>query len=126
MSQTALNDQLILAVTYHKVSEVKTCLEQGANPNYETFVGMAESERRNQPYTPLRLVMFCISDNLLEDADLRAHAEVAKLLIQHGAETKPAMELAESRYGKYNPAGGRNLFMQVWDVVAIADMHSGA
>lgn len=125
MSQS-LNDQLVDAVTYHRVDDVKRLLEKGANPNYETFIGMAESERKNQPYTPLRLVMFCISDCDLSDDGLIDFAEIARMLIQHGAETKPAMELAESRYGKYSASGERNLFLQVWDVVAIADMHSGA
>lgn len=122
----SLNEQLVEAVTYHKVDEVKRLLGYGANPNYETFVGMTESERKNQPYTPLRLVMFCISDCDLQDEGLRDFAEIARVLIQHGAETKPAMELAQSRYGKYSPSGERNLFLQVWDVIAIADMHSGA
>lgn len=121
-----LNDQLIEAVTYHRVSDVKRLLEQGADPNYETFTDVTGPERKNQPYTPLRLVMFCISDSLLEEADLHAHAEIAKLLIQFGAETKPAMELAQLRYGKYDPAGERTPFLRVWDVVAVADMHAGA
>lgn len=121
-----LNEELIEAVTYHRVADVKRLLEQGANPNYETFTGMPEAERKHQPYTPLRLVLFCISDSLLNDADLNAHTAIAKLLIQFGAQTKPAMELAQSRYGKYNPSGERTPFLKVWDVVAMADMHSGA
>lgn len=115
----SLNDQLIEAVTYHNVAEVTRLLEAGADPNYETFTGMKESGRQHQPYTPLRLVMFCISDSLLEDADIAQHAEVAKLLLRYGADPEPAMALAEQRYGKYDPQRQSRL-MPAWRVVAAA------
>jgi hypothetical protein len=118
MTELSLNEQLILAVTYHNVAETLACLERGADPNYDSLAGKTARERKNQPYTPLRLVMFCISDSLLEDNDLRAHAEVAKILLKFGADPKPAMELAEERYGKYNPDRGESLFMNVWHIVA--------
>jgi hypothetical protein len=123
---SALNDQLIEAVTYHRVDEVKRLLVQGANPNYEAPEDPLYPDRIFQPYTPLRMVMFRISDNDLPDDGLRDFAEIARQLIQYGAETKTAMELAELRYGRFDPSGEHDLFMQVWSVVAIADMHSGA
>ena len=119
MQPDSLNEQLIIAVTYHNVTEVLSCLERGADPNYDSHLGKTERERKGQPYTPLRVVMFCISDSLLEDQDLKAHAEVAKLLLKYGADPKPAMELAEERYGKYDPAAEGNLFMNVWHIVAV-------
>lgn len=121
MNSSSLNDQLIQAVTYHDVAEVLSCLEKGADPNYDSYAGKSAAEREGQPYTPLRLVMFCISDSLLEDRDLRQHAEVAKLLLKYGADPKPAMELAEQRYGKYERHKKSDLFMEVWDVLAEAD-----
>jgi hypothetical protein len=108
------------------VDEVKRCLEQGADPNFDSYEGQSPKQRKGQPYTPLRMVVFCISDCDLNDDGLCDFAAIAKLLIQHGAKTKPAMDLPELRYGKYNPAGERNLFLQVLDEIAVADMHSGA
>lgn len=121
-----LNEQLLQAVTYHRVADVKRLLEEGANPNYDSYSGKSESDREGQPWAPLRMVMFRISDNLLEEKALVEFEEVARLLIKYGADPKPAMELAEHRYGKYNPNGESDLFMKVWDVVAVADQHSNS
>jgi hypothetical protein len=63
--------------------------------------------------------MFCASDNLLEDDDLRELAAIAHLLLQHGADPRPAMEIAEHRYGKYNPQA-EGSFMEIWHVIASA------
>lgn len=122
----SLNDQLLDAVTYHRAAEVKRLLEQGADPNYTAYAKEWQENRDAQPWSPLRMVVFCISDNLLEEKDLEEFREVARLLIQYGASTGPAMQLAEKRYGKYSPAGERDAFLKVWDVIAIADQHSGA
>lgn len=121
MSQTALNDQLLLAVTYHKVDEVKTCLEQGADPNYDSHEGQAPKQRKGQPYTPLRMVVFRISDVDLPDAGLRDFAAIAKLLLKHGAHPNPAMDLSDMRYGKYNPVMENNLFLDVLKVISDAN-----
>lgn len=117
----SLHNQLIEAVTYHRVDEVKRLLEAGADPNYDSYIGKSARERKHQPYTPLRLVMFCISDSLLEDDGLRDFAAVARLLIERGADPEPAMQLAEERYGKYSAHKKGDLFMDVWDVVANAN-----
>ncbi|MNC97970.1 hypothetical protein D3C83_158010 [compost metagenome] len=66
------------------------------------------------------MVMFCISDNLLEDDDLKQFAEIAKLLLRYGADPKPAMQIAEERYGKYGPGFADSPFMDVWSIVANA------
>jgi hypothetical protein len=118
--------QLLDAVTFHRTDEVKTLLERGANPNYELPQDPLHPDTILQPRSPLTMVVFRISDNDLSDEGLLAFKHIAQLLIQHGAHTKAAMQLAEERYGKYNPGGERYLFLQVWDVIAIADMHSGA
>ncbi len=121
MTQAALNDQLLLAVTYHKVDEVKTCLEQGADPNYDSHEGQSPKQRKGQPYTPLRMVVFCISDADLLDDGLRDFAVIAKLLLKHGADPNPAMDLSEMRYGKYNPVMENNLFLDVLKIISDAN-----
>jgi hypothetical protein len=117
-----LNEALMEAVIYHRVAEVKKLLEQGANPNYYRATSENETNELHQPNTPLRLIMFCISDNLLEDKDLKDHAENAKLLLQYGADPKPAIALAESRYGKYVPEQFTkdNIFDEIYRIVATA------
>lgn len=117
MNQSDKNEALMEAVSFHNVKAVQAWLEKGADPNY---IKVYETEYpQNQPTTPLRMVMFCISDNLLEEDDLKQFAEVATLLLQHGADPEPAMQLAEIRYGKYDtyPENG---FMNVWHIVAKA------
>jgi hypothetical protein len=118
MESQNINEDLMEAVLFHNVKEVRKCLENGADPNYFKHIEPADLE---QPTTPLRCVMFCISDCLLKPDDLKEFAEVAKLLIKYGADPKPAMKIAESRYGKYEPGIMDNLFMEVWDIVANAD-----
>jgi hypothetical protein len=60
----------------------------------------------------------CISDSLLQDADLEQLAEVARLLLRHGADPRPGMQIAEERYGKYDPNLPASPFMDVWHIVA--------
>ena len=54
----------------------------------------------DQPTTPLKLVVFRISDCLLEDADLERFRSVAKLLINAGADRNEAISFAKHRYGE--------------------------
>ncbi len=116
------NKQLIKAISYGDIRRIQFLLENGADANYkipeEEYEGMVEY--KYQPYSPLRLVMFCISDALITDEELKEYIEIVKILIAHGADPKPAMELAEERYGKYNPTNEDSLFMDVWKVVADA------
>ncbi len=120
MNNQTKNEALMDAVSYHDLKAVEYCLEIGANPNYTHYKDEEEPNGYIQPTTPLRLVMFCISDNLLEEEDLRQFAEIASILIKHGADPKPAMQMAESRYGKYDPTAEKNQFMDVWSIVANA------
>lgn len=120
MSELQKSEALLHAVTHHKVDEVKRLLEQSADPNYDSSAGNPEEKRDGQPYSPLRMVMFRISDNLLDDHALKEFGEIAMLLIEHGADPKPAMELAEERYGAYNPNAQNSPFMEVWRIVAEA------
>ncbi len=120
MANHELNKALVYAVSTHDVWTVKDCLEKGADPNYYWPVEEYGIEDKYQPNTPLRLVVFAISDSMLEDNDLKAFAEIAKLLLEHGADPKPAMELAGWRYGKYDPHTASSPFMDVWHIVADA------
>jgi hypothetical protein len=122
----SLNAQLLNAVTFHRAEEVRRLLEQGADSNYDSCAGKSAAEKEHQPNTPLRMVVFCISDSLLNDDGLRDFKLIAQLLIQHGAHTRPAMELAEQRYGQHDITSERNPFSQVVDVIALADEHSRA
>ncbi|MEW6469987.1 MAG: hypothetical protein AB1458_13750 [Bacteroidota bacterium] len=110
-----INEALMDAVADCKMEEVKRCLEQGADPNYFRPVG----DNHMQPTTPLRLLMFRLSDSLLEDHHFPKLAEIAKLLLKYGADPKPALEIAEHRYGKYDPHA-KGPFMDVWHIIANA------
>src|SRR5687767_11749237 len=100
MEKQNKNEALMDAIAYHNIKAVQNCLETGADPNYTRYRDDEEPNGYIQPTTPLRLVMFCISDSLLEDSDLKQFAEIAKLLLRYGADPKPAMQIAEDRYGK--------------------------
>lgn len=111
------NENLMNAISEHDIASVKYHIEVGADPNYTRFRDDEEPNGYIQPTTPLRLVMFCISDPFLEDNHVEQFAEIAQVLLRHGADSKPAMQIAEARYGKYNPNAKGN-FMDVWHIVA--------
>ena len=94
------------------------CLAKGADPSYWQYPDDQETSGLMQPTTPLRMVMFRISDNDLTDEGLRTYAAIAKLLVEHGADARPAMDYAERRYGQYDPNAEPDLFMNVWHEVA--------
>jgi hypothetical protein len=43
-----------------------------------------------------------------------------RILVRHGADRRPAMEIAQWRYGAYDPNVPASPFMDVWHVVAAA------
>lgn len=118
MKKRNINEELMDAVSGYDLQAVKNCLESGADPNYTLFKDEVEPDGLIQPTTPLRLVLFRISDCMLDDYALKQFTKIAKLLLSYGADPKPAMQIAEARYGKYNPEAGESLFMDVWRVVA--------
>ncbi|MCP4459178.1 MAG: hypothetical protein GY816_14325 [Cytophagales bacterium] len=118
MENQEINDSLMEAVSNYNLEAVKECLEAGADPNYTKEWDGDYSSAIHQPTTPLRMVMFRISDNLLEDEDLIQFGKIATLLLQKGPNLKPALEIAESRYGKHKPNGVPSPFMDVWQIVA--------
>lgn len=96
-----INKKLTLAVAYIDPTAVMDFLEQGGDPNY-VREGDEPEETEYQPTTPLKLVMFRISDCMLEDSDLDDYAQIAKMLLMAGADPRPAIKLAEIRYGCYD------------------------
>ena len=102
MENKDLNEELMEAVTFFKADKVKKCLEKGADPNYCRFKDEDEPNGLIQPTTPLRMVMFRISDcDLHEVDDLKEYVKITNILLDYGADPKPAVEIAEDRYGKY-------------------------
>lgn len=54
----------------------------------------------DQPFTPLRLVVFRISDCCLTPAQTAAFRAIAELLVNHGADAVGAREYFIGRYGE--------------------------
>ena len=126
-----MNERLMEAVTRHDLDRVRELLATGADANYvrpllvcgdetdKPSPGGLIAHQLHQPTTPLKLVMFRISDCLLGDEELRTFAKIAHLLLRHGAAPAPAMVIAESRYGAYDKAAA-GAFAEVWHIVARA------
>ena len=99
----SLNDQLMRAVSDYDVDDVKRCLAQGADPNYlDQWEGYQEQPEW-QPNTPLRMVVFRISDSMLEDEHLELFLKITHLLLEAGSNPVPALQLSELRYGAFGP-----------------------
>ena len=103
MDNNNLNEELMEAVTYFKTDKVKECLERGADPNYCRFRDEDGPNGLIQPTTPLRMVLFRISDCDLNDDNLKEYVKITKMLLDSGANSGPAIEISESRYGEYKP-----------------------
>ncbi len=99
-NETTIHEALIVAVEDFDLEKVKECLAKGADPNYARVYEC--DNPLDQPDTSLRMVVFRISDCMLEEEGLKTYVEIARTLILHGADPIPAIQLAESRYGKYN------------------------
>jgi hypothetical protein len=54
---------------------------------------------------------------MIGNKELEVDAKVASLLLDFGADAQSAMELAENRYGKFNPEEEETLFSKVVRVV---------
>jgi ankyrin repeat protein len=120
MKELSPSEQLMHAIANYQAGVVQELLEKGADPNFYYDLPEYRESPQHQPTTPLRLVVFRISDSLLEDSELEKFSEIAKLLLMAGADPKPAMELAEIRYGKYDPTRESGPFMNVLHIIAHA------
>lgn len=96
-------EELFRAIEALDVSKVEELLINGADANAIHPIYYTYPDWDHQPYAPLRLIVFYLSDSLLELEDYDKLYEIAILLLSYGADPKKAIELAESRYGKFNP-----------------------
>ena len=125
MTKEEFNELLRDAIIDRNINEVTRLLKLGADPNYqlpeETY--KETGEYKAQPYSPLRLVIFIISDSLIGDEELAKDARIAALLLEYGADAKSALQLAEDRYGKYDPKMEITPFSKVIRIVKDAEKH---
>ncbi len=119
--QTDINLDLVEAISEHDVVSVRRCLQGGANPNFTWDHDMDSNADSSmlQPTTPLSLVMFRISDCLLDVGELFQYYEIAKMLLENDADPEPALHLAMQRYGIYkkseNPSGFDDIYRLVYE-----------
>lgn len=121
METKSISRQLFDAVGNLDLEKVKETLELGADPNYfeesyKTVTYHPSVTWRNQPYTPLRMVIFRSSDCMLEDEDQETLAKIAKLLLDYGATPESALEYAKQRYGRFT----RDVRFLAWRVIHAA------
>ena len=110
-----LDLQLMDAVTYRRVEEVKQLLDQGANPNF--YYDKFDYDLEAQPTTPLRAVVFSISDALLTDKDLEQFIPIVKMLLEYGADPEPAKNLSNKRYGLFKLSDRTDAFYKVLELI---------
>lgn len=120
MEKRDYNEELMDAVSSHNIEAVKYCLAQGADPNYTMIPDREYPDDVIQPTTPLKLVMFRISDSFLDDNDLKQFKEITKILLSLGADPKPAMQIAEGRYGRFDPECNETPFNEIWRLIVDA------
>jgi len=101
-----LGQKLMDAVGDLDLANVIDLLEYGADPDYfdESYKEIDYHPSvtwEDQPYTPLRLVIFISSDCCLEDGDQETLAKIAKCLLDKGADPRSALTYADERYGKF-------------------------
>merc|ERR1712166_914784 len=89
---------LVAATSAIDLDTVRALLDAGHKPNSSTTTPPLQS---GTPSDALCMVVFRLSDCLLSDAERATLADIAALLLKHGAEPAPAVALAESRYGAY-------------------------
>ncbi len=106
MLEKNIQEYLEKGISNFDVGQVQKAIEEGADVNNKQprtlYKGVAAY--KYQPYSPLRLVVFRISDSDLSDEDLEKYIQITQLLLQAGADAGAAMKLATIRYGKYNPS----------------------
>ena len=90
---------LVDAVSRLDLAGVNALLaERGRDPNAARSL---RCEEAYQPDTPLKMVVFRLSDDRMTDDGRAALGAIARALLARGADPAPAMALAEDRYGPY-------------------------
>ena len=120
--QSNINQDLIKAIKEHDVVNVRRCLQHGADPNYTWIIGPNDNLDLSslQPNTPLSLLIFLISNNLLNDEDLAQYYKITKILLENNADPEPAMFLAIQRYGIYKKPKKPSIFNDIYHLVSKA------
>lgn len=72
---------------------------------------------QEQPFSALRLLVFSISDSRKTNTNRQLELEIAKLILQYGADAKCALKYAEKRYGKYNRNGELDFGQQLLNLI---------
>jgi len=104
------NYQLFLHIQNIELSQILSLLQNNANPNYQRQDSIFDiiscktrplynpdgSEKKendpNQPSTPLKICTFILSNHLFSTQNKLDIIEIAKLLIQYGANKKEALQ----------------------------------
>jgi hypothetical protein len=94
----SLDEKLLRAVGDVDFGAACEALTAGANVNYNRPISPNE-DPSDQPTSPLRMILFRLSDCLLTDAEDDTLIRLAHLLLAWAAEPEPAIEIAEARYG---------------------------
>jgi len=120
MIRETLESELLDAVTGHDVEGVRQCLQQGADPDATAPPGDGYDQSVPQPDTPLKAVVFCMSDAFLDEQGLADFKLITGLLLAHGADPEPALAMARQRYGKFDKKAPRNTFMEILYMIVAA------
>ncbi len=115
-----VHQELMEAVERLDVAAVQSALARGADANWRRSA--EESDEDNQPTTPLRMVMFRLSDCGLSDEERGIFGDIARILLAAGADPVSAAAIAEARYGQYDAQQQQppTPFQAVWTIVAQA------
>lgn len=126
MTYLELNEQLLDAVALCDLTQIQQCLQAGADIHHVRALE-AQSDTL-QPVTVLSMVMYRISDNMLQMHELTRFQDITALLLSYGADTEHAMALAEQRYGPYdeNLVDEAYTMMPPWHLIARAHMQRKA
>ena len=115
-----INDNLLEAIDSLDCERVKILLEQGADPNYITQMQVWDSchnmyrytwnadgtpekstlDDLNDCCTPLRVILFKVSNVHLTENDIKTLASIYTILLLAGADEEDAKRYSISRYGK--------------------------
>ncbi|PVE41753.1 hypothetical protein H663_015585 [Limnohabitans planktonicus II-D5] len=120
MTDHELNEELLDAVADADLLKIQQCLQAGADIHHVRSMGQDHGSL--QPVTVLSMVLFRVSDNMLEEPDLQKFKEITAMLLAHGADTVYAMAFAQERYGRYDDSlhDEAYVMMPVWHLIAQA------
>ena len=107
------------AVSALDLALVSSLLNSGANPNALQPPSSSPLTGSDQPDSPLKMAMFCLSNTLLSPSDHDTLESITLSLLDAGADPLPAMRIAEMRYGPYSSCDSGSAW-GAWRAVAAA------